>query len=174
MQHNNSAPREMLYHYVLEVMALSKDRLIEILSWIILILLLILLVPRDKIRDAQVIFLSKQLLTWFFGLLVVEKGLIKYPVRLFPKANRTSFTFEFFAYPTICIFFNLYYPYGQDVGKQLLHYVYYTSGITVFEIILEKYTNLIKYINWKWYWTWLTLLITFTISNFYYRWFFQL
>ncbi len=153
---------------------MSKERIILFSTWILLIFLLILLVPKDKIRDANIIFLFKQFVTWIFGLMVAERNLIKYPVRLFKNATKSSFTFEYFAYPAICVFFNLFYPFEKSIAYQLIHFVLYTSGITIFEFILEKYTNLIKYINWKWYWTWITIFITFFISNMYYRWFFQL
>lgn len=153
---------------------MSKERIIEIASWVVLIFLLLWLVPKDKIRDAHVIFFFKQLLTWILGLWVSEKKLIHYPVRFFSKATKSSFTFEFFAYPAICVFFNLYYPYSKNIEMQILHYILYTSGVTFFEAILQRYTNLIKYNKWKWYYTWLTILITFMLSNYYYRWFFNL
>lgn len=153
---------------------MTKERIIEIAAWVILSVLLFGLVPGDKIRDAQVIFLFKQVLTWLLGLLIVEMNLIEYPVRVFQKATKSSFTFEYFAYPVICVFFNLYYPFGKSIAAQLLHYVLYTSGITIFEALLERHTRLIKYIHWQWYWTWVTIFLTFTASNFYYRWFFQL
>jgi len=152
---------------------MSRDRIIEISSWVIIGSLLLWLVPKDKIRDAHLIFLFKQVLTWILGLMVAEKNLIRYPVRIFSRATKSSFTFDYFAYPAICVFFNLFYPYGESIEKQLVHYITYTSGITIFEVTLERYTNLIKYINWKWYWTWATIFITFMMSNFYYRWFFQ-
>lgn len=153
---------------------MSKERTIEIASWTILIILLLWLVPREKIRDAHVIFLFKQVVTWLLGLFVSEYNLIQYPVRLFSKATKTSFTFEYFAYPVICIFFNLFYPYGAGIHYQIFYYIIYSSGVTIFEVLLERHTNLIRYINWKWYWTWISIFITFMLSNYYYRWFFHL
>ena len=150
-----------------------KEKLISISAWVTLSILLIWLVPQDKIREAMVIFFFKQVLTWLFGTIVVDKNLIEFPVRLFPRASNTSFTFDYFAYPAICVFFNLYYPFGESMASQLLHYVLYSSGITLFEVILERHTNLIKYIRWKWYWTWITLTLTFMMSNYFYRWFFN-
>ncbi len=150
------------------------ERFILIVTWIILTVLLLLFVPKEKIREANVIFFFKQLLTWILGLVIVEKNLIKYPVRFFKNACKTSFTFEYFAYPSICVFFNLFYPFGESILKQITHYIVYTSGITFFEVILEKHTQLIKYIKWKWYFTWISICITFLLSNLYYRWFFHL
>src|SRR5690554_1168980 len=75
------------------------ERIILALVWIITILGLIRLTPRNQIRDAHVIFLFKQVLTWIFGLLVVQFHLIEYPVRMLHKATMTSFSFEYFIYP---------------------------------------------------------------------------
>jgi len=83
-----------------------------ILYFVLIVFLLILwkFIPPDKRRNAQVAFLSKQFLTWFSGLVVSNLGLIEYPVRFFPSVSKTSFSFEFVAYPVICAFFNVYYP----------------------------------------------------------------
>jgi hypothetical protein len=56
-----------------------KENAIECFAIGAMTLLLYIFVPRNKIRDACTIFFSKQLVTWFFGLLVVEKNLISYP-----------------------------------------------------------------------------------------------
>ncbi|WP_231507700.1 CBO0543 family protein [Bacillus sp. UNC41MFS5] len=47
-------------------------------------------IPKNKIRLAVVAFLFKQVITFLIGLLVVEFGLIEYPVRSFASVNRTS------------------------------------------------------------------------------------
>jgi hypothetical protein len=107
-------------------------------------------------------------------LLVVEFGLIEYPVRLFPHASETSFSFEYFIYPSICVVFNLHFPVGKNVFRRFFHYASYCSIITIIEIIAEKYTNIIKYVNWAWYITWITLFITFYASRKFYLWFFRL
>lgn len=153
---------------------MSKENKIVVITWVSLVLLLFWLVPQDKIREASVIFLFKQALTWILGLVIAEKNLIEYPVRLFKNATKSSFTFEYFAYPTICVFFNLYYPFEESIIYLFAHYFFYTTLITVFELLLERYTDLIIYLKWKWYWTWTSVFITFYISSLYYRWFFQL
>lgn len=151
---------------------MSKEKIIEISSWVVMAILLMVFVPLNRIREALVVFFFKQTITWYFGTLVVQYGLIKYPVRFFPKATNTSFTFEFFVYPAICILFNLYFPFDKSYLWQIFYFVCFASAITVFEVMLEKHTNLIKYIKWSWFLTWITLLITFAMSNVFYRWFF--
>jgi len=137
------------------------ETIIEISSLFVSAALLLIFVPKNKIREASVIFCFKQLITWLLGLFVAEFNLIEYPVRLFANATKASFTFEYFVYPSICVIFNLYYPERKSLFKRILYYFIYTAAITVFEVILEKYTQNIKYINWTWYYTFLSVYLTF-------------
>ena len=151
------------------------DKKVELSAWILASLLLIIFVPRNKIREANVAFLFKQIITWVFGLIVVEKNLIKYPYRLFfKKSNKTSFTFEYFVYPSICALFNVNYPEKGNSFVKVIYYTFYSSIITLFEILTLKYTKLIKYKNWHWYYTFSTLWTTFYLSRIYHRWFFRI
>lgn len=150
------------------------ETIILVTAWVITTIVLIIFVPKTKIREAMVIFLFKQLITWIVGLLVVELGLIIYPVKSFTNASQTSFDFEFFIYPAICVVFNLHYPEGKKPLIQLMHYISYCSAITVVEVLIERYTDIIEYIHWEWYVTWITLFITFYASRKFYIWFFKL
>jgi len=152
---------------------MNKDVLILVAAWVATIIMLILFIPKNKIREAQLIFLFKQSITWLVGLLAVELRLIEYPVRLFKYANKTSFTFEYFIYPAICTVFNINYPVGKSNIKKFMHYFSYCTVMTVLEVLCVKYTNIIVYLHWTWYVTWITLFITFFISRKYYLWFFS-
>lgn len=147
------------------------ERIILICIWIVTCSLLIITVPRKKIREAFVIFSFKQMLTWFLGFLVVQYKLIEYPVREFPYAARNSFSFEYFIYPAICIVFNLKFPENKGNLNKTLWYLFFPSWMTALEVIIEKYTDLVNYITWQWYWTWVTFLITFYLSRIFYLWF---
>jgi hypothetical protein len=151
---------------------MSKEVIILVFSWILTIAMLIVFIPKNKLREAQVIYLFKQFITWLFGLTVVQFRLIEYPVREFSYANRASFSFEFFIYPAICAVFNLHYPEGKSKTGQFMHYFYFCTAMTVFEFLCEKYTDVINYLHWNWFLTWITLFITFYISRQYYLWFF--
>jgi hypothetical protein len=151
---------------------MSIEVTILAISWILTIVMLIVFVPKQKFREAQVIFLFKQLITWPFGLTVVQLKLIEYPVREFSYAQRASFTFEFFIYPAICVVFNMLYPEGKSKIRQFMHFFYFCTAMTVFEVLCEKYTNVINYLHWNWSITWITLFITFFITRKYYLWFF--
>jgi len=152
---------------------MNKDVLILVAVWVATIIMLILFIPKNKIREAQLIFLFKQSITWLVGLLVVELRLIEYPVRLFKYANKTSFTFEYFIYPAISTVFNINYPVGKSNIRKFMHYFSYCTAMTVLEVLCVKYTNIIVYLHWTWYVTWITLFITFFISRKYYLWFFS-
>ncbi|QKY70623.1 CBO0543 family protein [Lentibacillus sp. CBA3610] len=152
---------------------MTMEQIILVLVWVTSISILLIFIPKDKILNALVAFQVKQVLTWLFGLLVVEMRLIKYPVRLFDYASKASFTFEFLAYPAVCAIFNVHYPEGKGKIAQFGYYALYTSAMTVTETILEKYTDVIDYIDWSWYWTWITLFTTFFLARSYYKWFFK-
>lgn len=153
---------------------MSTDIIILVSAWAAMIVLLLVFVPKDKIRHACVIFFFKQFLTWLIGLTVAELSLIQYPVRSFSYAARSSFDFEYFIYPGICVIFNLNFPKSKSFLKRFMHYFYYCTVMTIIEAVVERYTNLIEYIHWAWYTTWITLLITFFASRLFYIWFFKL
>ncbi|WP_284646222.1 CBO0543 family protein [Paenibacillus silviterrae] len=148
------------------------DRVILIAINLITVLLLILSTPKDKLREASIIFFFKQTMTWSFGLIVVELGLIQYPIREFVKAGGTSFSFEYFIYPSLCVIFNLRYPVGT-FWKKVGWVLGFPTIMTLLEVIFERKTELINYIHWTWYWTWITLWLTFLISRTYFLWIYR-
>ncbi|EGD48495.1 hypothetical protein Cpap_2917 [Ruminiclostridium papyrosolvens DSM 2782] len=150
-----------------------KEIVIMVAAWLLMISTLIAFVPKEKIRHAQVVFLFQQFVTWVLGLIVVEMRFIEYPARLFSYANRTSFSFEYFIYPSICVIFNLHYPKDNSKKKQFLYFFCYCTGMTIFEVLCEIYTDLIEYTNWTWYYSWITFYLTLYLSRKYYIWFFK-
>lgn len=153
---------------------MNKDYALIIVEWLIVTGLLVKFIPRKKIREAFVAFSFKQTITWLLGLSVVEWGLIEYPVRFFPQSNKTSFTFEFFAYPAICAIFNVNFTESKSLFKRFLYYSYYCTTLTIIEVIVEKNTNIITYTHWTWYVTWISLFLTFYATRKFYIWFFRL
>jgi hypothetical protein len=133
---------------------------------------IVFLIPKVKRRLAVVAFLYKQIITFLIGLVVVEWGLLEYPIRLFASINRTSFTYEYFAFPISCAAFNVWYPNGRSPLIQIGYYVGYSSVLTIIEVIVEKYTKLINYIHWEWYITWITICLSFFIVRLFCVWFF--
>ncbi|HOM42259.1 MAG TPA: CBO0543 family protein [Bacillota bacterium] len=153
---------------------MNKEIIILSSIWIVMALMLFLFVPRNKLREAIVIFFFKQFLTWAIGLAVVQFGLIEYPVRMFANATKSSFDYEFFFYPSTCVVFNLHYPEGKGRLHEFMYFFYYCSIMTIVEVLAERYTNILNYIHWTWYITWITLFITFYLSRKFYVWYFRL
>lgn len=141
--------------------------------WVLTTALLLIFIPKNKVRHGVLAFLYKQVITWLFGLLVVEKGLIKYPVRIFKKANKTSFSFEYYFYPALCAIFNIHYPENRKKLIKVLYYIFHAGVLTTIEVLLERNTKLIKYIKWKWYWSFITVGLSYYNSRLFYRWFFK-
>ena len=152
---------------------MNREYTIIAIAWIITIVSLVKFVPKAKIREAELAFLFNQVITWVVGLAVVEFGLLEYPVRLFPNATKSSFTFEYFIYPSICAIFNVNYPEDKRTFGQFMYYFYFCTTMTVIEVIIERYTTVLTYIHWTWYITWITLFITFYMTRKYYVWFFR-
>ncbi|MDR7865616.1 MAG: CBO0543 family protein [Sporomusaceae bacterium] len=152
---------------------MSTEKLILYGVWIATVVSLFFLIPREKVRLALVAFLFKQFITWPVGLYVVDRGWIMYPVRFFENANQTSFTFEYFFFPVLCAYFNVYFPEGSKALVRAAYYMLFCSALTVAEVMLERYTDLIIYISWDWYLTWFSMFVLFYITRKFCLWFFE-
>jgi hypothetical protein len=131
-------------------------------------------IPRNQADKASFIFLITQFFTWILGIIAVEYAWLDYPVRELSKANSTSFLFEYFVLPIISIFFVLHYPYNKPLKSKILYFIAFSSTFTLIEIILEKYTMVIKYHTWKWYWTWINISLVFYMVMVIYKWFYKI
>lgn len=153
-------------------MALNGKSVLYIV-WITTTLSLPILIPKSKVRLALVAGLFKQLLTWPLGLLVVDQGWIEFPIHFYENAGRGSFTFDYFFYPIMCAYFQVYFPVQNGTGIRAAYYVLFTTVLTLAEIYLKNNTQLIRYIHWNGYLTWITILITFYLSRQFCLWFFK-
>lgn len=149
------------------------ENIILLSSWIIASFLFYFLVPISKFRVALLAFLIMQAVTWPLGCIVSEMKLISYPIRLFEYAERTSFTFEYFIFPIISAIYNLYYP-RNSYFSGVIYTSIIVSVLTGAEVILERYTDTIEYLNWKWYWTWTSMFLTLYISFGIWKWFLKI
>ncbi|MGG4470718.1 CBO0543 family protein [Paenibacillus alvei] len=149
------------------------ERWFLVIFSVVCLFVLFKFIPKNKKRDAWILFLFLQVITWPAGLIAVELGWIEYPTQLLPYANnynKTSFSFEFFFFPIVAIMFSLYFPKRKYWYLVLLYYVGVSGFFTMFEVVLEKTTTLVTYHEWKWYWTFLTVIISLFINDLFYRW----
>jgi hypothetical protein len=131
-------------------------------------------IPKNKLREASIIFLFQQFITWFAGILAVGLRLIEYPVRELEKVNGTSFLYEFLMYPIVTIFFCIHYPKTSAKWKKFIYINAFCAGLTIPEVLIEKYTHLIKYLHWEWYFTWASVYATLYLAWVFYRWYYKL
>jgi hypothetical protein len=125
----------------------------RIILWVFLIIGIVLFIFSLRkpllLKDTITVFLMKAYFSTFFGVIVVEKNMIEYPVRFLGKYFDASILFEYFLYPIMCI-----YLYQTSVHSRFLGIVIqcalYTAAITIIEVLCEKYTDLIKYHSWSW------------------------
>lgn len=134
----------------------------------------ILFIPRKKAWEAVFIFLMAQFFSWLFGLVVVEYGWIEYPVRELAKANSTSFSFEYLLLPVFAAHFILRYPSAKALWIRLLYYAGTIALFTITEVLVERFTLIIKYHGWTWYWTSISMSLVFYFTMVIYKWFFRI
>ncbi len=94
-------------------------------------------VPKAKRQEAQFIFLFTQFPTWLFGLIVVELGLLNYPIHELAEANSTSFIFEYMVLPIYCIHFNTHFPLHVKKIIKLYYFCWSSLPLTCFEVLVE-------------------------------------
>lgn len=131
-------------------------------------------IPKNNRREASIIFLFQQTVTWLAGALAVQFNLLEYPIRELAKVNSTSFLYEFFLYPIITIFFCLYYPKNRPNWRKIFYLSIFSTALSVPEIFFEKYTHLIEYLNWHWYYSWASVYTTLFLAWIFYKWYFKL
>ena len=125
--------------------------------WLLLILGLILLLLSLKklpIYHSLFIFFITAYLSTFIGVIVVEKGMLKYPVRFLSQYFDSSILYENLLLPVICIYF-YQTTYNSSYISWIIQCIVYTTFLTIIEILFERYTALIHYYTWTWVHTFL-------------------
>lgn len=143
----------------------TKEWIIHAVVLLIVIFIFIRVFRQPGIRDWLLIFFMKAYISSFFGIIVVAEGLIDYPVRLLPKYFDNSLMFEYIAFPASCLLYNQTTLKSGHVGI-VLQAILYSSVMTMVEVALERYTDVIRYHNWMWYHTLLTLIVTFLMVRY--------
>lgn len=125
---------------------MTIERFILIVS-VIISISTILYIPKNQFRRTFLSMLSFQATTWFVSLILVQTGLLIFPVREFTKATRVAFTTEFFFYPAIFVWFMLLLPGRIGLIKKMLHWVIFISISSWSAYFFGKYTDLSEFIK---------------------------
>jgi hypothetical protein len=130
-------------------------------------------VARNRLPIAIFSLLICQALTWLNTLLHVKFHLLAFPVREFPKATDLLFTTEYFFYPVICTVCYLFESRRSRMSERLLTVLFFISLLTLIDGCLERYTDLVEYLNYGLFWTWLDFIFIYYISRCCTNWFFK-
>lgn len=142
----------------------STEMLISMTAFITAMLLFIFAVDWRYFRDWVVVFFFKCTIDFIWGSPVVSLKLIEYPVRFLPKYYETSILFELWVFPILCVLYNQATK-DRGIGPIIYYALLFSAGITAIEYPIERYTNLLHYIDWSWFTTYYTLTITFLMSR---------
>jgi hypothetical protein len=100
-------------------------------------------------------FLLTSYCSTFIGVIVVEKGMLEYPIRLLADYFESSILYEYLLFPIICVYF-CQYTYDSTYRIWVIQAIFYNAFFTLVEIILEHYTDLIHYYTWTWLYTFIS------------------
>lgn len=101
------------------------------------------LVRKPPIKDWLIIFFFKSYITTILDNILVKKGYLKYPVKIF-KSFDYSFLFGYVIFPVTCVYFNQVTRHSSFLGI-MFKCIIFTLPSTITEYFLEKHTNLIQY-----------------------------
>jgi CDP-diglyceride synthetase len=150
------------------------ERLILLAMWLFGFVGFILFIPRQDRRKGLLAFLMFQAIIWLCDMPAFQFGLLSAPIREFPKATDLPITIDYFLYP---ILFSIFYV-NRKVNKKSLssrwiYFFIWTTAITWFDILIERYTDLIEYEILNGFGMWIYMIFMFYISQICCNWFFK-
>ncbi|MHC0036265.1 CBO0543 family protein [Pseudoneobacillus sp. C159] len=126
---------------------MSFDYLVILALWVICPFILLITVPRYRIREFIAVFFIFQTLTWLFSITLTAFDLLSFPIRLFPNATKIGFTMEYLVYPTAAVLFYKWFPERATSLRRAWHYFFSVSGFILIMFLLGKYTNLLSKVS---------------------------
>ncbi|KAB7665121.1 CBO0543 family protein [Bacillus sp. B1-b2] len=130
---------------------MNKDIIILTCSWMIALFSLLFLVPKRSRKYAHITFLFGQAIAWVFEYLQLVFGWIEFPFREFKYATKMSFSLHYLFFPTIGVFFNLWYPVNTNLLFKFGYYLIFSIGIATYILVLGITSDLYKILHWNWF-----------------------
>ncbi|MFJ8256640.1 CBO0543 family protein [Peribacillus asahii] len=149
------------------------EHLILVAMWLLGFVGLILFIPRKNRRKGLFAFMMFQAIIWLCDMPAFKYGLLSAPVREFPKATDLALTINYFFYPAL---FSIFYVHKKVKGSLWSRFTYFfvwISIITLFDIVIERYTDLLEYGLLTWYGMWIYIGFLFYVSRVCCNWFFK-
>lgn len=149
------------------------ERSVLVLMWLSGAAASVAFIPPHKRREGALAFLVFQAIIWLCDLFVFRYGLFSAPVREFPKATDLSITIDYFFYPVMFAVFYVRRKEKAGYVRRAARLVLWISCLTLYDILIERYTDLLVYGKATWYLMWLYLLLLYCVSHLFCDWFFK-
>lgn len=149
------------------------DYMILIALWPLGIICWYLFIPNNKRREGFLALMMFQAIIWFCDMPAFRFGVISAPVRLFPKATDLALTINYIFYPVLFSIFYVHMRFMSRLTHRVLSLLFWVSFITLFDIMIERYTDLLEYGFITWYGMWVYIGFLFYVSQVCCNWFFK-
>jgi membrane-bound metal-dependent hydrolase YbcI (DUF457 family) len=120
--------------------------------------LLIFSLRKPPIKDKLLVFMFTGYCSTILGVIIVEKGMLLYPVSLFKNFFDTSPLYEFLLLPLVSIYYYQSTYYSGWIGIAVQGF-FYTTVLAITEFLFERYTDLIQYNTWTWLDTFISVFL---------------
>lgn len=119
---------------------------------------------KKPIKDWLIVYLITALSSILLDIILVEKKLLSYPIRIFPKYFKFHIVFDLLLCPIVSVFYNqLTYKdksMTRIVGKLLL----FTIPQLLIEVLTGRYLNMVKWHKWwRWYHTFISMNVKYLV-----------
>ncbi len=149
------------------------EYLILVAMWLFGFVGFILFIPHKERRKGFLAFFMFQAIIWLCDMPSFQFGLLSAPVRLLPKATDIPLTINYFFYPVL---FSIFYVNKRVKGSlwfRITYFFVWVSVITLFDVVIERYTDLLEYGLLSWWGMWIYIWFLFYVSQFCCNWFFK-
>jgi len=144
-----------------------------IAMWLLGFVGFILLIKRKDRRKGFLALMVFQSIVWLCDMPAFTYGLLSAPVREFPKATDLPLTINYFFYPVLFSIFYVHKRVTRSLWSQFIYFFVWITMITFFDIVIERYTNLLEYGILTWYGMWIYIGFLFCVSLVCCNWFFK-
>jgi uncharacterized membrane protein len=152
---------------------MRMEHLILLAMWLFGFVGFILFIPRKDRRKGLLAFLMFQAIIWLCDMPAFQIRLLSAPVRELPKATDLPLTIDYFFYPVLFAIFYVHKSVKGSLLSRSTFFFVWTSAITLFDIVIERYTDLLKYELLPWYGMWFYIVFLFYVSQVCCNWFYK-
>jgi hypothetical protein len=149
------------------------EHMILAAMWLFGFIGFILFIPNKYRRKGLLAAIMFQAFIWLCDMPSFTYGLLSAPVRILPKATDLTVTINYFFYPILFAIFFVHRKVKKSLWFRLSYFFLWISIVTIYDTVLERYTDLIEYGSLNWFGMWIYIGFLFYISLFCCNWFYK-